>query len=412
MRIHYTVLLGVAAVVASTNATLTKDVTSDHSVLGDASTSRFLRIHSATEDDEEKAFGVKSIPGVSKISNFLTSKKLAKYLKTDKDVDDVFVKLKLNAPNKNVFENPKFLRWSQYVDSLNRKNVNKEPKSMIPTLLRYYDGVQLSTMLEAATKVDSTHVVAKKLQGEQMDVTKGCQQTLRQSISCSTDIHWKREGVTADQLFSLYKLDILGDGVKNLLAKPGVNVFIRYADEFNSGERMTLFEKLQKIYSDTVLSQLLSAGMKDPKTKTLATELQTQQMNYWLDLRQPPENVFKFLALDKGAEHLLSNAQFYTWVHYLNHYNANNEITTELTLFGALKTHYSDDGIVAMLRTANPHSVRETVVKNYLENALLDKWAKAKKPVGDVVAALGDTRAYKNAVLWDYSNKIKAMGSS
>ncbi|OWY94707.1 Avirulence (Avh) protein [Phytophthora megakarya] len=225
MRIHYTVLLGVAAVVASTNATLTKDVTSDHSVLGDASTSRFLPIHSATEDNEEKAFAVKSIPGVSKISNFLTRKKLANYLKTDKDVDDDFVKLKLNAPNKNVFENPKFLRWSQYVDNLNRKNVNKEPKSMIPTLLRYYNGVQLSTMLEAATKGDSTHVFAKKLQGEQMEL-------------------WKREGVTADQLFSLYKLDILDDGVKNLLVKPGVDVIIRYANEFNAGEKMTLFEKL------------------------------------------------------------------------------------------------------------------------------------------------------------------------
>ncbi|OWZ05365.1 Avirulence (Avh) protein [Phytophthora megakarya] len=395
MRIRYVVLLVIAAVVASTNATLLpKDLTPDLSVLGvhgGASTSRFLRIRSATKDDEERAFGIKSIPGVNKVSNFLNNKKLAKYLKTDKEVDDVFVKLKLNSPNKNVFENPKFLKWSQYVDDFNQKNLGKEPKSMLPTLLRHYDGVQLSTMLEAATKVGNTYVVAKRLQGEQMKL-------------------WKREGVTADYLFSFYKLDVLDDGVKNFLAKPGVNIFIRYADEFNPGVQTTLFEKLRKTYSDSVLSQLLIAGMKDPNTKTLATELQAKQVNRWLDQLQPPENVFKLLALDKGAENLLSNPQLYTWVNYAERYKANNEFTTKLTLFEAMKTHYSDDALVTMLRSASrAKSNRDTGYVRYVENALLDKWANDKKPVGEVLTALGATHAKKNEVNAAYSKKVLAL---
>ncbi|OWZ07306.1 Avirulence (Avh) protein [Phytophthora megakarya] len=373
MWIHYAVLLGVVVVVASTNATLlTKDLTSDHSVLvvhGGASTGRFLRIQSTTGDDEERVFGIKSIPGVNKVSNFLNNKKLAKYLKTDKEVDDVFVKLKLNSPNKNVFENPKFLKWSQYVDDFNQKNLGQEPKSMLPTLLRHYDGVQLSTMLEAATKVDSTYGVAKRLQGEQMKL-------------------WRREGVTADYLFSFYKLDVLDDGVKNLLAKPGVNIFIRYADEFNPGVQTTLFEKLRKTYSDTVLSQLLIAGMKDPNTKTLATELQAKQ----------------------GAENLLVSPQLYTWVKYAERYKANNEFTAKRTLFDALRSHYSDDALVTMLRSASRvKAKRDTLYVRYVENALLDDWAKAKKPASEVLTALGVTHAKKNEVMAAYSEKVLAL---
>ncbi|OWY97040.1 Avirulence (Avh) protein, partial [Phytophthora megakarya] len=98
--------------------------------------------------------------------------------------------------------------------------------------------------------------------------------------------------------------------------------------------------------------------------------------------------VFKLLALDKGAENLLSNPQLYTWVNYAERYKANNEFTAKRTLFDVLRTHYSDDALVTMLRSASRvKAKRDTLYVRYVENALLDDWAKAKKPASEVLTA-------------------------
>ncbi|OWY90871.1 Avirulence (Avh) protein [Phytophthora megakarya] len=187
-------------------------------------------------------------------------------------------------------------------------------------------------MLEAAKKVESTHDVATRLQNEQMKL-------------------WKNGGLTTDQLFTAYKLNVFDDELKNLLANPGVNVWIKYADEFNPGEKTTLFDTLRKSYpDDIVLSKVLTAGMKDAKTEMLATELQAKQVNRWLDDLQPPENVFTLLSLDKGGADLLANPQLRTWVQYAERYKENNPFTTKLTLFAALKAHYRDRVLVKMIR--------------------------------------------------------------
>ncbi|OWZ12381.1 Avirulence (Avh) protein [Phytophthora megakarya] len=393
------ILLSIAIVTASTNASLlVEDSLNVPSlpalrVQTGASTNRFLRIHDELEDGEERGFSIKSIPGVEQASNYLSNKRLADYLKNDKDVDDVFIKLKLNSPNKNVFENPAFLKWTQYVDDLNQKNLNKKPKLMIQTLSKYYDDIQLSSMLEAAKKVDSTRAVATKLQAEQMKI-------------------WKSGGVTPYQLFNAFNLNLFDDGVTNLFASPGMRTWIKYADEVKPGTT-TVLDTLRAAYrDDTVLSKVLTAGMKDPSTEKLATELQAMQVNRWLDNLQPPDNVFKLLSLDKGAEGLLSNPQLRTWVNYAESYKGNNEYTTKVTLTGALRKHYNDEELVTMIRSAaDATSRRELMYAENIQNALLDKWAQAGKPVYEVLRALGVTRAQTNDVMATYSKKVLALES-
>ncbi|OWZ04791.1 Avirulence (Avh) protein [Phytophthora megakarya] len=399
MRVHYAILLSIAVAAVSATATFLAEGLPlgispqfTFGVQEGASTDRFLRTHDETEDGEERGFSIKSIPVVEKAYNYLSTKRLANYLKNDKDVDDVFIKLKLNSPNKNIFENPAFLKWTQYVDDLNQKNLNKKPKLMIQTLSKYYDDIQLSSMLDAAKKVDSTRAVAVRLQGEQLKM-------------------WKSGGVTPYQLFKAFKLNVFDDGVTNLLGSPRMRTWIKYADEVKPGTT-TVFDTLRLSYpDDKVLSKILTAGAKDPNTKQLATELQqAKKINHWLNDLQPPENVFKLLSLDQKAEGLLGNPQLRTWVKYAESYKEKNEFTTKLTLYDALSKHYTEEGLVTMIRSAvDTNSKREFMYAENVQNALLDKWAQAGKPVNDVLKALGVTHTQTNDVMVAYSKKLLAL---
>ncbi|OWZ17164.1 Avirulence (Avh) protein [Phytophthora megakarya] len=406
MRIHYAVLL-VATIIGSANAVvLAKDLTSDVSVdsvlgdLGGVSTNRFLRIHDGTEarkNDEERMFSAQSIPGVSYITqavnNRVMNSKLAAALKREEDVDNVFSMLKLNVPGQNIFENPVFLKWAKYVDDLNGQTKNKDPKSMLPMLKSQYGDDNLAVMLEAAVKVQvkDTADVAKKLQTEQMNL-------------------WKTEGLTTDQLFKIYKLNVFEDGVTNILANPGVSVWVKYADEFNPGEKTTLFDTIRKSYSDDlVVSKILSTGELDSTTKKFATELQKQQATRWLDEKKTPDDIFDLLRLGSSKETLLANPLLHTFINYEEAFRKSIPGTDKVTLFDALKARYDDKIIVQMLNSVarkDTKTTREALYANNVQDALLTKWAKTNERGDQVLHLLGATDAKKREVLQAYAEKL------
>ncbi|KAL3659372.1 hypothetical protein V7S43_015643 [Phytophthora oleae] len=388
MRLYYVAVLGAIASAANVNAVSLADQP-QAAIVGtlpiDATTNRLLRTHYT---DEERAFGLNLLPGGKKISSIITDKKLSKYLKSNQEIDDVFTKLKLNTAGEKLFENPKFLAWAQYVDDFNQKH--QAQNSMLPTLVRQYGGDDLSIMLEKAKQADKTYGVALRLQGEQMKL-------------------WRREGLTTDKLFSIYKLD---DGAKNLLENPGLKIWTRYADEFNPGEATTLFKKLQKTYSDEALSQILIKGKTVSSTEKLASDLQNQQLRHWLDTLQPPENVFKFLALDKGAENVLASPQLQKWLRYADNFNTENPFTTRATLIDMLTKHYSNSALATMLKSSTATSTYSKRMAAVVEGDLLSKWAKAGKPVGYVTKMLGTTPAQTNKLEAAYLLKLRAVRSS
>ncbi|OWZ03782.1 Avirulence (Avh) protein, partial [Phytophthora megakarya] len=399
MRIHYAVLL-VATVVGSVNSALlgTSDV-SGYSVQGDlggVSTNRFLRIHhgmEAKKNDEERGINLPSIPGSTKwLENKELNKKLAAFLKNEDDVDDVFMKLNLNVAGKNLFDDPVFLKWATYVDDFNKMKGNKDPKSMLPMLKSQYGDDNLAVMLEKAVQVQGTSDVVKKLQTEQMNL-------------------WKTQGRTTDQLFKTYKLDVFEDGVTNVLAKPGVSVWVKYADEFNPGEKTTLFEKIRKTYSDDlVVSKILSTGELDSTTKKLATKLQNQQATRWLDEKKTPDDIFKLLSLQNAGETLLANPLLRTFINYEESFRKSIYGTPKVTLFAALSSHYDDEAIVLMLNTfvkSQTKTSRERLYAKSVESELLTKWAEAKMAPADVLAKLGVTHAKKLEVMDAYTAKLR-----
>ncbi|KAF4136453.1 hypothetical protein GN958_ATG14348 [Phytophthora infestans] len=298
----------------------------------------------------------------------MNNQKVSKWLKKNNDVDAVFVKLKLNTAGEDIFSNPKFLVWAKYVSKFNGQH-DDQTMSMLPTLMKKYDQARLGRMLEEAKHVDATKDIATRLQSEQMRF-------------------WKNSGVTADNVFKFYKLD---KGVSNLLENPAMNVWIRYANDFNPGPKTTLFEKLSKSYSDTTLSQILIAAQKSKKTEVLAADLQSQQIRVWLDRLEPPENVFKLLILDKGADGLLANPQMQTWIRYSEKYLRENPYSAKVTVIGTLTKYYSDTAMVTILKTARTHKARYAA--SGLERDLLAKWARAQKSTDDNLKTLKPSTA-------------------
>ncbi|KAL3659369.1 hypothetical protein V7S43_015640 [Phytophthora oleae] len=384
MRLYYVAVLGAIASAANVNAVSLADQP-QAAIVGtlpiDATTNRLLRTHYT---DEERAFGLNLLPGGKKISSIITDKKLSKYLKSNQEIDDVFTKLKLNTAGEKLFENPKFLAWAQYVDDFNQKH--QAQNSMLPTLVRQYGGDDLSIMLEKAKQADKTYGVALRLQGEQMKL-------------------WRREGLTTDKLFSIYKLD---DGAKNLLENPGLKIWTRYADEFNPGEATTLFKKLQKTYSDEALSQILIKGKTVSSTEKLASDLQNQQLRHWLDTLQPPENVFKLLSLNKGADDVLGSPQLQTWIRYNAAFAKQNPYAHKATLIDTLLENYGTASMVSMLKT-RPNTAYGKHLASGVERDLIKRWVSAGKSLEFVTGKLGTTSPSKKEFVEGLYHKYKRL---
>ncbi|KAK1935389.1 hypothetical protein P3T76_010614 [Phytophthora citrophthora] len=119
MHFYYIALLGIFALA---NAVLADQphATNADTLPIDTPTSRLLRTDNT---GEERGFSLNRIPGVKKISSFMTDtkvscglnlipkgkkissvrtdKKLTKYLQSNREIDDVFSKLKLNKAGKD-----------------------------------------------------------------------------------------------------------------------------------------------------------------------------------------------------------------------------------------------------------------------------------------------------------------------
>ncbi|KAL3659358.1 hypothetical protein V7S43_015629 [Phytophthora oleae] len=221
-------------------------------------------------------------------------------------------------------------------------------------------------MLQQAKQVETTKATASRLHTEQMGV-------------------WRREGISSDAVFTTFKLD---EGVANLLAKPGFNIWARYLTEFNPGKKTTIFKTLEVHFSDNTLSQLLIGAQKSPSTEKLATSLQNVQLKGFLDRGESPNAVFKLLQLDKGAENLFTSPQYKTWLNYATSFQKTKFDGAPVSVIDTLSAHHTDISLVKMIATAKATEGTKNMA-TYVEKSLIGKWAKdGKEP------------AYVSKLLW------------
>ncbi|POM81283.1 RxLR effector candidate precursor [Phytophthora palmivora] len=363
MRFHLVTLLTLISVASASTTFVTKEAKANAmELLGcskaadshrDFSTDKFLRVHN--EDDEERAINFKSMFGVDKISSYLNKREFAKVLrKNSEDIDTVFAKLQLVTAGEKIFENPNFLIWAKYVDDYNVKHPGKA-KSMLPTLTTQYGDKGLAKMLEAAKQVESTKSVATKLQSEQMKV-------------------WNKADISTDRLFKIYRLD----HESNPFANPVIHILSRYSDEFFSSKKTALLDTLRVHYSDSELSQILIAARKVPSTKRMARKLEDELLRFWLSNLKSPDEVFRYLQLDKGANNLLDSMQLKTWLRYEDLFKfeaKTNPFVTKTTLVDSLTAHYNEIALSKILKS--PTTDYGKKMATTIENELRTKAVKS-----------------------------------
>ncbi|EGZ29791.1 hypothetical protein PHYSODRAFT_284509 [Phytophthora sojae] len=159
MRLQHMLLLSAAAL-SSANATMTM-----HSPLPGHLAIRHLRADSSSNDgSEERAF-----PTLDKVVNSLKStsdkaKEIKAWSKAGHSSADMFVFLKLDEAGTSLFNKPQFMLWVKHAA------MNDTPEQMYTQLSRHVNYEDLVTMIQAATKVESTKKIANKLEKAQFDI--------------------------------------------------------------------------------------------------------------------------------------------------------------------------------------------------------------------------------------------------
>jgi hypothetical protein len=275
MNLRYLVLLTAAlatSIEAASTVTTFNPVTSDlpsfarSSMVeqGDSEAQRLLRVESS-EDDEERAISIKSIPGLDKLKKMPVFEKLTQLFKTrvtpgtfmnwakkGKSPDYVFQKLKLNAvPEEKLFSSVDFPVWVAYVRLSSKTNADA---AISGALVARYGDVALNKMVETALKVNPADDVASMLQKKQFD-------------------DWANLGLGSDDVFKLLKLD---DGLDGLLANPNLSAWDKYVQSTggSTGTKTPLINALRAHYDDAALLKMLVAAKKNPETANVAKSLE------------------------------------------------------------------------------------------------------------------------------------------
>ncbi|ETN03633.1 hypothetical protein PPTG_15608 [Phytophthora nicotianae INRA-310] len=215
--------------------------------------------------------------------------------------EEYFKVLKLDDGVDKLLANPKLETWLSYVGKFNAKHPGQET-TVIQTLTKFYDDVDLVKALEAAKKVPQTENIATDLQ----------------TTLFST---WIRNKISPDNAFKMLKLNA---DVDTLLTNPNLIIWITYLGQFNAantGHGTTMIKTFTRFYGDEKLAKMLEAARHVPNTEKVATQFQTAQFIQWMRDGKKQNVIWKMLNMEKATWTKNPDAQ--VWYRYKDFYKAN-----------------------------------------------------------------------------------------
>uniref|UniRef100_H3H3G0 RxLR effector PexRD54 WY domain-containing protein n=1 Tax=Phytophthora ramorum TaxID=164328 RepID=H3H3G0_PHYRM len=270
--------------------------------------------------------------------------------------------------------NPQFTTWLTYVDDFTAKYPGKTT-SAVAKLTTYYGDEAVAKILDAAKKVVETSGVATKLEAAQMQT-------------------WLAAGNSADDVFTLLKLNKAGD---DILSNPALTAWNTYLKTFNAAhpdQKTSAFAKLTSQYGEVGVSRVVEAALKAKSSSAIAKTVQAEQFERWMAGRLSRYRIFTFLALDKAGDELLGNPLLNTFTKYMNIYNKRNP-DQEITLIGTLTTHYGNVGLSKLL-AAGRNVASTSNLATSLNAAQYKLWMSQRKNPDDIFMMLGLQKAGKN----------------
>ncbi|KAG1687540.1 hypothetical protein DVH05_004789 [Phytophthora capsici] len=378
MRLNYIVLI--AAVLFLSTATATADIKPGSPAINlqqpPLVVGRLLR----TVRDEERGF---TLPGAGKLANLFdsTASKLVRsariktWLIKGTSTDDAFIKLELNKAGSRIFENPKLLTWAVYVTKVEKKN----PEEIIlARLSKQFTEGSLAKMIASAKLDSKTEGLATILQAQQRQV-------------------WVNAGKSSDEVFKLLQLDEAGT---NLFRNQQFSTWTSFVDAFNRRnpeEAMSMLSTLAKTYDDVTLWKMLDAAKKVPKTEIIASKLQAQQLDAWLDAGKSTDEVFNLLKLHQTGDKLFKNPQLLTWVSYVEKFNKKDP-DQAIAIFSKLAGIYDQVTLSSMLEAAK-HVPSTKRIASYLQGQQNQHWLADGKSTDDIFKLLKlNTPSLKNLI--------------
>ncbi|EEY55285.1 RXLR effector family protein, putative [Phytophthora infestans T30-4] len=197
----------------------------------------------------------------------------------------------LNKAGSELFSNPQFSPWVQYVDDLSK--LSKKEVSAVSTLIVSYGDTRLYEMIEKAKTISQTKALATKLEAEQMrhwvttrknpeeigvghlDQVHSCFQRdiPGQEDNNVRDIHkdleaWLSSGKSVEDVFDLLRLNLTKD---DFFKNPVLSIWVSYLNTIVTDNPNKMSE---------VLSFLKTRFTTTPLLRTLAKAKQFGKRSY------------------------------------------------------------------------------------------------------------------------------------
>ncbi|GMF55043.1 unnamed protein product [Phytophthora fragariaefolia] len=236
--------------------------------------------HGKSADDVFKLLNLDKsvVPKSGNAATKLQTSQIQRYLAEKESPDEVFWLLGLENEAENVFKNPLFSSWMNYLNVFNKQNPKKQV-FWYRSLERHIGYYHLERMIDQAMRNPSTEKIARIAQDKRLKV-------------------WLRRGYSPKKAFTLLYLEKTGDG---LFDSPNFAFWTKYVNDYNRRsptEKTTTIDTLLLFYKKYSLFQMVEKARKVSSTEKIATDLQLALLNNWVRAKQTPEDVAKMLKIE------------------------------------------------------------------------------------------------------------------
>ncbi|ETM97380.1 hypothetical protein PPTG_24982 [Phytophthora nicotianae INRA-310] len=210
-------------------------------------------------------------------------------------------------------------------------------------------------------------------------------------ITPGTLLNWANKEKSPDYVFLKLKLDKTGH---QLFDNPDINVWAAYTNAVvKSNADDAMLTTLRARYSDDALAKMFETGKKVTHSESVATKLQSRQMENWMAAKKTPDDVFKILFLDKAGVGVLDSSVLAGWTTYMRFFNSKQENRkNRVTLISTLTTHYKDRGVLDIIEAAKkvPSTARTAKL---LEANQIQFWLKNERTPDELLTLLSLDKA-------------------
>ncbi|CAH0486443.1 unnamed protein product [Peronospora farinosa] len=190
-----------------------------------------------------------------------------------------------------LLKSEEFRNWAENIDFVNQKDFGKAAVDKISRLMTRFNEKAVIRMLEDGKKVEATKSIAE-----------GLEMGLALKRTSDGD---------PDKAIELLVAVAGKDGVPNFLGSPFLKYWIDYCEKTMKNPYSLLTEYFLQEFGDRKLAHTLAEAKGSDAARNVATELEKQLIEKWVDSSM---DVFRDLKFDKAG---IDTPEWDTWVSYL-----------------------------------------------------------------------------------------------